>query len=381
MPLSRRHFLKTISLGALSTQVASLSGCTHQKFYNPDQDILLGSGRFKKNGELRHVLAVVNLQQKSNQQIALDFLAHGIIIDPNDKKRLVAFEKEGSHAAVVDLSHLTVTKIITAADDRYFNGHGTFSKTGDGLFSTETYRDTHRGIISIRDGKTFDALGEFSTFGENPHECQLINDGITLVVTNAGSDKLGKSEPCVSYIDIQSQQLVERITLTNKEWNTGHIGIAKDGSLIIASAARKGLEKTHPGGVSIRSGKQSMLSMMQPEAVIKQMTGEALSIAIDERHNVAAITHPDANMITFWSIDKRELQKAMSVPRPRGVTLSLDGKSFIVSYDANTSLVLINTKNLTASSDSIMQPTYISGAHLYNWSKTLKEIMPAHVYT
>ncbi len=381
MSLSRRQFLKIISLGTLSTQAAMLSGCTHQKFYNPDQDILLGGGRFNKNGELRHVLAIVNLQQRSNQQVDLDFLAHGIIIDPNDKKRLVVFEKEGAGTAVVDLESHSVTKKITTAEDKYFNGHGTFNKTGDVLFSTETWRDTQLGIISIRDGKTFESLGEFPSFGENPHECQLINDGTTLVVTNAGSDHLGKSEPCVAYIDIQSQQLIERVTLTNREWNTGHIGIANDGSLIVASAARKGLEKTHRGGVSIRSKQQSMLSMMQPEAVIKQMTGEALSIAIDEKHNIAAITHPDANMITFWSIDKRELQKAMSVPNPRGVTLSLDGRSFIVSYAINTSLVLINTKKLTASSDSIMQPSYISGPHIYNWSKTVKEIMPAHVYT
>ena len=138
MPLSRRQFLKTISLTTLSTQVATLSGCTHQKFYNPDQDILLGSGRFKKNGELRHVLAVVNLQQKSNEQVDLDFLAHGIIIDPNDKKRLVAFEKDGSRAVIVDLNDHTVSKKISSAEDKYFNGHGAFNKTGDILFSTET---------------------------------------------------------------------------------------------------------------------------------------------------------------------------------------------------------------------------------------------------
>lgn len=381
MSLSRRQFLKIISLGTLSTQGVMLSGCTHQKFYNPDQDILLGGGRFRKNGEIRHVLAVVNLLQKSNQQLDLDFLAHGIIIDPNNKKRLLTFEKEGARAAVVDLNHHSVTKNLTTADDRYFNGHGTFNKTGDRLFSTETSRDTHRGIISIRDGKTFDSLGEFPSFGENPHECQLINDGTTLVVSNAGSERSKNSQPCVTYIDMQSQQLVERITLTNKEWSPGHIRIAEDGSLIVASAARKSLEKTHRGGVSIRSPKHSMLSMTQPEMVINKLTGEALSIAIDERHNIAAITHPEANMITFWSIDKRELKKAMSVPSPRGITLSLNEKSFIVSYNADTSLILIDTKNLTADTESIMQPSFISGEHIYNWSRTLKEIMPAHVYT
>lgn len=381
MPLSRRNFLKTISLGTLSTQVAFLTGCTHQKFYNPDQDILLGGGRYRKNDEIHHILAVVNLQQKSKELVDLDFLAHSIIIDPNNKKRLVTFEKEGSGAAEVDLNSHTVSRKITITEKKHFNGHGVFSKIGDTLFSTETYLDTHKGIISIRDGKTLDSLGEFPTFGENPHECQLINNDKTLVVTNAGSDSIENSQPCISYIDVQSQQLIERVTLTNQQLNTGHVGIAKDGSLIVASAPRTDLEQTQPGGVSIRSAQQTMLSMTQPEVVINQLTGEALSIAIDEKHNIAAVTHPDANMITFWSINKRELKKAMSVPNPRGVTLSLDGRSFIVSYDVNTSLALINTKDLTANTDSIMQPAYISGAHVYNWSRILKEIMPAHVYT
>ena len=103
MTANRRNFLKLISLGSITPPLTFLSGCTHQKFYNPDQDILLGGGKFKQNDELRHVLAIVNLQQKEKQLVDLDFLANGIIIDPNDKKRLVMFEKIGPGAAEVNL--------------------------------------------------------------------------------------------------------------------------------------------------------------------------------------------------------------------------------------------------------------------------------------
>lgn len=381
MSLNRRNFLKFISLGCITPPLTFLAACTHQKFYNPDQDILLGGGKFKQNEELRHVLAIINLQQKEKQLVDLDFLAHGIIIDPNDKKRLIMFEKIGPGAAEVNLNDHTVTKKISTTDDKYFYGHGAFNQAGDILFCTETYLKNHKGIIAIRDGKTFQVLGEFPTYGENPHECQLIDDATTLVVTNAGSASIEGSQPSVTYIDVQSQKLIERVTLTNQQLNTGHIGIADDGSLIVASAPRKGLEKTHTGGVSIRSGKQTMLSMTQPEVVIKQMTGEALSVIVDNKHKIAAVTHPDGNMVTFWSVDKRELLKAMSVPKPRGVTLSLDEKSFIISYGIDTSMILVSTKDLVASTDSIMQPTYISGSHIYNWSKTLTEIMPTDVYT
>lgn len=381
MSLNRRNFLKFVSLGCITPPLTTLAGCTHQKFYNPDQDIILGGGRFKQNDEIRHVLAVINLQQKENNLVDMDFLTHGIIVDPNDKKRLLVFEKNGPGAAEIDLDDHTVTTDIKTGKEKHFNGHGAFDSTGKTLFCTETYVDNHKGIIAIRDGSSFKVLDEFSSYGENPHECQLIDDGATLVVTNAGSESVDNSVPCVTYIDVQSQKLIECVTLTNQQLNTGHIGIAKNGSLIVASAPREGLEKTHTGGVSIRSDNQPMLSMTSPEVVINQMTGEALSVAVDSKHNIAAVTHPDGNMVTFWSVDKRELIKAISVPEPRGVTLSLDEKSFIISYGINTSVVLVSTKNLTASTDSIMQPTYLSGSHIYNWSKTLTEIMPTNVYT
>jgi len=381
IPLNRRNFIKFAGLGCITPALTFLNGCTHQKFYNPDQDILLGGGMFKKNDELHHVLAVVNLTQQETQLVELDFLAHGIIIDPDDKKRLIAFEKNGPGAAAINLNDNFVTAKITTGGDRYFNGHGVFVASGDALFCTETFFSDHNGTIVIRDGKNLETLDEFPTYGDNPHECKLIDDGAVLLVTNAGSSDTENSQPAVSYIDVQTQQLIERVTLSNEQLNTGHIAIAADGSLIVTSAPREGLEQTQSGGVSIRSGKQPMLTMTQPELVIKQMTGEALSIAIDNKHNIAAVTHPEANMVTFWSIDKRELVKAMSVPQPRGITLSLDEKSFIISYDINTSMALVSTKDLTANTGSIMQPTYISGSHIINWSKTLTEIMPQDVYS
>lgn len=131
----------------------------------------------------------------------------------------------------------------------------------------------------------------------------------------------------------------------------------------------------------MRSNNELMLSMTQPDTVVNKMSGEVLSVVIDSQRNVAAVTHPDGNMVTFWSVDKRELIKVMELPKPRGIVLSLDGKFFIISYDLNTSMIMVNAEDLSVSSDSILQPTYMSGSHVYNWSKRLTEIMPADVYS
>jgi len=382
MSLPRRNFIKLISLGTLATAFA-LPACTHRKFYNPDQDILLGGGQFNQNNQLRQVLAVVNLQQQNTQLIDLDFLAHEIIIAPKNKKHLISFEKNGRHGAVIDLDKKVVTQKIAASDDHIFSGHGTFNATGDIVFHPEINSKTNAGSICIRDSRSQDILERFPSFGQSPHQCRLIDNAKTLVVCNTGSAE-------INYIDVESQKLIERVSLSNPQLNAGHFDIANDGRLIVSSAAKTDLNKTNIGGVSIgniKSGesedgknKNTLLSMTKPEAFIDRMIGEALSIAIDNKRNIAAITHPYSNMVSFWSIDKGELLKAMSVPQPRGITTSLDGKSFILSYHKNTSIILLNTSNFTAHTDSIMQPSYISGEHIYNWSKILTEIMPNNIY-
>lgn len=377
MPSNRRDFLKAISLGLITPPVL-LSGCTHKRFYNPDQDILLGGGSFKQNSKLRHVLAVVNLQQDETQLVDLDFLPHGIIIDPNNKKRLLTFEKDGTNLAEIDLNNHQLKNVIKTDNKKIFNGHGAFSSNGDTLFCSETYLDNRKGVISVRDASSLALIDEISGYGDNPHECRLADNGATLLVANAGSNN---SQASISYIDVQSKKLIKQVNPDNENINFKHIAISDDGSLIAASAPKNTFEKTQTSNVSIRSGDTSILTMTQPEAIINQMTGEALSIAIDNKLKIAAITHPEANMVTFWSIDKKELLKAMSVPNPRGIALSLDNKTFIISYDINTSMIRVNKKDLTARKESIMQPTYASGEHIYNWSKTLRKIMPTDVYT
>jgi uncharacterized protein len=375
--MNRRNFLKFAGLGYLSTQLSLLTGCTHQKFYNPDQDIILGGGLFKQNDEIHHVLAIVNLLQRKHQLIELDFLPHGIIIDPNDKTRLITFEKNGVNAAVVDLnSHTESTKIQTD-DNKIFSGHGTFSKSGDVLYCAEVDLNNRKGRITVRDGNDFKLMDEISTFGKNPHQCRLIDNDQTLIVSNTGSDS-ENSPASITYINVQNKNLLERITLPDATIDAGHFALAKDGSLIISSAPKQADET---GGVSIRSNAQPIITMTEPRVIFNKLSGEALSISIDERHNIAAVTHPAANLVTFWSIDKKELFKAMSVPNPRGITLSLDNNHFILSYGINTSAILVNTKDLAADTDSIMQPVYASGEHILNWSKTLTEIMPTKIYS
>lgn len=381
MHISRRRFLSLSSAGLLLPPFSKLAHAGLQtEFINPADNIILGGGQFADSEhpeQLKFALSIVNLKQAQHKLVAIDFLAHGIILDPGNSERLVMFEKIGPGACEVDLKSMRMTRDIPTSKDRYFYGHGAFSSDRRYLYSTETYLDTHRGVIAIRDANSFELMGEFPTYGSNPHECQLIDEGKVMVITNGGGTLSSDDVPSVTYVDVNSQQLLERVTLDNSRINTGHMGLDKDGGLVVVSAPREGLAKTDLGGVSIKPRGEAMQTIAQPGGIVSRMKGEALSVAIHPPSGIAAVTHPDGNMLTFWSVNHRRLIKALQLPKPRGVTLTMDEKFFVVSYGAQANVIKIDVRSLTQSKDSNIPATYITGSHIYNWSKTLSEILPS----
>ena len=61
------------------------------------------------------------------------------------------------------------------------------------------------------------------------------------------------------------------------------------------------------------------------------MQGEALSVAIHPPTGIAAVTHPDANRLTFWSLRTQGFAGVLELDKPRGVALNADGSAFWVS--------------------------------------------------
>lgn len=335
----------------------------------PGEEIILGGGQYQlqDTGKVNFLLSIIDLQSQIRHLVPMDFLPHGIHCRPDNRFLLALFEKKGPGACIYDLRKQQTQTVIPPLKNRYFYGHGAYTRDSKQLLSTETFLDSLDGVITIRDSNTLKHLGDFPSYGKEPHECKLIDDGATLVVTNGGSTFKGES-PSVTYIDIKSQQLLERIELSNERLNTGHMAISDKGDLLIVSAPRAGLDKTHLGGVSIRPVGQKIETVSEPQDIVKKMYGEALSTCIHNELGIAAVTHPDSNMMTFWSIKNRAFLKSIALHLPRGVALTRDKKYFLVSAGAQASLLHIDVKTLTIISPAVMEESLMSGSHIYNWS-------------
>ena len=381
MPLNRRNFLKAISASLIGSSIVA---CTHKKFFNPDEDILLSGGQLEDENKQQNLLTIINLTQREKRLIETPFLPHGIHIHPGNKYRAFCFEKNGNNACEIDLQTQRVVRSLQTEQGQVFSGHASFSPDGKSIYCIESNTANLQGSITIRDTETFDISRQLPTLGLSPHDCQLSKDNI-LTVSNTGQSESGFHIPSLVSIDMATEKLTERIKLDTDDsvlpnLNCGHFKSSDTNDLVIASAPVNSENKTLPGGVSIRGQNEVIRTMQEPEVVIKRMTGEALSIEIDQQQSIAAITHPEANLLTFWSIKDKKIIKAYGFENPRGLSQTLDKKYFIVSYGEQPAMAKISSKDLEPQADSIVQPTLASGEHMINWSKTLREIMPTRIY-
>ena len=391
----RRTFLKLLASSLFTASLTPLTGCTHKKFFNPDEDIILSGGSYKNNDAIQNALIAINLTLQEKRVIETPFLPHDILVNPNNKYSLYCFEKNGTNACEVDLQTQSVKRHFQSTENKKFSGHASFSHDGKELYCVENNTDDNpnnrSGTITIRDSQTLATKKQLSTHGLSAHDCQLLPDN-TLVVSNTGKSEPDSQKPTLVYISLETEKLVEQLSATsdniNIDLNNGHFKISQENDLVIASAPLSSQATSHVssqdnallGGVSIKKHNSQLLTMSKPETVIKRMTGEALSIEISLRNKITAISHPDANLLTFWSIEKKQILKAFGIEKPRGISQTLDGKNFIVSYGNKAAMAQVSTTELTPVVGSIVQPTLASGEHIINWSRTLREIMPKDLY-
>jgi hypothetical protein len=198
----------------------------------------------------------------------------------------------------------------------------------------------------------------------------LIDGGKTMVVANGGGVIHGGAMPNVSYVDVESEALLERVDLSDPRFNAGHIARAEDGALAVVSAPREGLPDPHRqlGAVTLVPKGKPARTVAKPDSVTRNMLGETLSVAIHEPERVVMATHPDGNMVSMWRLDDGSLVGRIDAfTEPRGVTLTLDDRFFVVSHKlgASVALTLVPTDTKKPVDEGRIDPSFTSGSHIF----------------
>jgi len=361
--LGRRQFL----CGATAGAVLALAG--RQACAQRQSEFIVGGGGYvdPAGGVRKWVFAAADLASGRVRRTDTAFFPHGVAIHPQSRERLFVFEKIGSGACEVNLSAMEVVRPVPLHAGHAFYGHGAVSADGKLLFSTETRTADQSGFIAVRDSRTLDYLGEFPSYGDNPHDCRLIDGGRVMVVTNGGGTEESRHHPSLAYVDVRSRKLLHRYELQPEQFNAGHVAVQGD-TAVVVSAPRRGLPADRLGAISVRSPGGGLATLSRPAEVTARMRGEALSVAIHAGSGVFGVTHPDGNMVTFWTLRHPRLLKVLEFPRPRGIALTADGTRFILSYGPQTNLVQIPVGTLAPDQATLVSDTFLGGSHIVNWS-------------
>lgn len=329
---------------------------------------VFGGGAYLRDGKTAYALSIVDLDadQPVATPLPVSFLVHGVVFDPTQPTRAALFEKKGPGACVVDLQTRSVTRTIATPPTRRFYGHGAFSRDGRLLYATESLLDHDLpGLLVVRDGQTLREIGTLPTYGTAPHDCVLIEDGRTMVVANGGGP-LGGAEPCVTYIDLSSERLLERVPLGAARHNAGHVAVNAAGDLAIVSAPRDGLGRDALGAVTLRAAGRDAVTISRPHHAVRRMVGESLSVLIDDRDRTVLATHPLGDCVSVWRMDDASLVDLIEAYNPRGLAHSLDGAWLLVSHTTEDSVAIsIYDAVSRQPTGRTIQPSFASGSHLF----------------
>ncbi len=171
----RRSFLKLASSSLLAGAATRLlTGCTHRKFFNPDEDIILSGGSYTDTTTTQTALIAINLSMQEKRVINTPFLPHEILINPTNKYSLYCFEKNGKNACEVDLQSKSIRRQFQSSENNVFSGHASFSHDGKELYCIENSIDDapekRLGTISINDSKTLAIKQQLSSYGASAHD-------------------------------------------------------------------------------------------------------------------------------------------------------------------------------------------------------------------
>jgi hypothetical protein len=260
----------------------------------------------------RYAVVAVDEAGRIAFEVDLGARGHGLAVRPVGSEAVCFARRPGPFALVFNTRSGQVVTEIAAAPSRHFSGHGVFAPDGSLLLATENDEPRHRGVMGIYDARAkYARLGEFPTFGIGPHDLALLPDGRTLVVANGGVDKrhdaTGGREHAdigsdLTYLDWQSERLLERVTLAPEfaRLSIRHLTLTGAGDVAVAlqdSADVPDLDL--PLGFLHRPGSAPRW-LAPPDGGWARLRGYCGAAAVDRNAGMIALSAPRGNCVGLW---------------------------------------------------------------------------------
>lgn len=341
--LSRRAFL----LGTASLSTLGIGGAA-ALFSRPTHAGTLLSAFEDVRGD--QYVGGLRLESRHVFGARVPMRAHGCAIDPRDPMRVVYFARRpGTRAFEFDRATNTVRVVCETPRGRHFSGHGQFSADGALLLTPEHDYENVRGIVAVRDARTFAIVAEIDTRGIDPHEIAWSPDHARLIVANGGiltnprsyREKLNipTMDPSLSVIDVATGECVEQWRLPDHLLSIRHLAVAADGRVAVGLQYEGEPEHALAIAALYRPG-IGLEPLTLPPAARVQSRGYVASVALSETGDTIAAACPYGKGVACWSLSDRAFQGFIPAEETYGVSRLADGS--LVASQRDGTLYTLN---------------------------------------
>lgn len=260
--------------------------------------------------------------------------AHGCAIDPSDPQRVLFFARRpGTTAFELRRDSMQVRTVFETPEGRHLAGHGLFSRDGALLFTPEHDYERARGVIAVRDARSFAVVGEIDTQGIDPHEAAWLPDG-SLLVANGGimthprtfrrKLNIPTMDPSLCVIDATSGQCKEQWRLPDHLLSIRHLAVAADG--VTAVGLQYEGEADQAPGVTAVYRPGSGLHLLTAAAEERQkFRGYVASVALSEADGLIAAACPYGSGVACWGLDDHRYLGFVAAAETYGLSRLADG--------------------------------------------------------
>lgn len=271
-----------------------------------------------------HAVAVFGHEGEGLRLTPLPARGHDVALRPGTREAVVFARRPGRFAVVFDLDGAAPPRQFDSEDGRHFFGHGVYSSDGRLLFSSENDIAGSRGVLGIRDvAAGYKPIGNFATGGVGPHDVALLSDSRTIVVANGGIDTdpngrdpidLSSMRPSLSYVDLASGDLLERVELEHDlhELSIRHLAVGANDTVVFG-CQWEGDRTARPAliGCHRRGGKPSFVEV--DPSVLRRLRNYIGSVAVDRSGEIAVASAPKGGLAVYLDVATRRYLGASEI--------------------------------------------------------------------
>lgn len=308
MVIDRRSFLLSSAAALLSREALAENGCEGGIFASACRE---PSGKY----------AAVTYREGCGvrRRVALPARGHDLVQRPGTRECVVFARRPGTFAIAFSTDASVAPVEFQSKPDRHFFGHGTFSRDGRLLLTSENDFEAARGVIGVRDATDgYRQIGEFDAGGMEPHDLCLLSDGRTLVIANGGLEthllserenlNVATMDPSLIHLDIETGDRLEthRLPSSLHKLSIRHLASAR-GDLVCFGCQHQGPPGEHPALIGFHKRGDTLRLLEADTNAFRPMQNYVGSVAANAAGDLIAASSPRGGMAIIIDADARRV--------------------------------------------------------------------------